>query len=99
MFKRLFVCFKAMKSGFLEGCQPFIGLDGCHLKGPFGGCTLNAVALDRNKGVLPFALTIIEGECKGSWLFFLDYLKGCIGGEDERRHYTFMSDRKKVNSI
>ena len=52
-FKRVFVCFEAMKKGFLEGCRPFIGLDGCHLKGPFGGIALSAVALDGNKGVLP----------------------------------------------
>ena len=96
-FKRVFVCFEAIKKGFLEGCRPFIGLDGCHLKGPFGGIALSAVALDRNKGVLPLALAVVEGECKDSWLFFLDCLKGCIGGEDEGIHYTFMSDRQKVS--
>ena len=34
-FKRFFVCFEAMRKGFVEGCRPFIGLDGCHLKGNF----------------------------------------------------------------
>ena len=31
-----------------------------------------------------------------SWLFFLDYLKGCIGSEEDGRHYTFISDKQKV---
>ena len=34
-FKRFFVCFEAMRKGFVEGCRPFIRLDGCHLKGNF----------------------------------------------------------------
>ncbi|TXG60499.1 hypothetical protein EZV62_015072 [Acer yangbiense] len=36
------------KLGFLEGCKPFIGVDGCHLKGPYRGVLLLAVALDAN---------------------------------------------------
>ncbi|GAV73719.1 hypothetical protein CFOL_v3_17202, partial [Cephalotus follicularis] len=34
IFKRIFICLHAMKRGFLEGCGPFLGLDGCHLNGP-----------------------------------------------------------------
>ena len=36
MFLRLFICFTAMKKGS-QYCRPFIGLNGCHLTGPFGG--------------------------------------------------------------
>ena len=86
-----------MRNGFIEGCRPFIGLDSFFLKGPFGGCALAAIALDGNKGLFPLALAVVEAECKDSWLFFLDCLKGCIGEEDENRYYTFMSDRQKVN--
>ncbi|KAL5812540.1 hypothetical protein ACOSQ3_027490 [Xanthoceras sorbifolium] len=32
-FQRFFLSFYAQKMGYLEGCRPFIGLDGCHLKG------------------------------------------------------------------
>ena len=32
-FKRVFLCFEAMRNGFIEGCRPFIRLDGCFLKG------------------------------------------------------------------
>ena len=30
-FKRMYVSFNAQKVGFLGGCRPFIGLDGCHI--------------------------------------------------------------------
>ena len=33
-FKRLFISFEAMMTGFKRGCRPFIGVDGCFLKGP-----------------------------------------------------------------
>lgn len=44
MFKRIFVAFEARQTGFISGCRPFIGMDGCHLKGPFGGVLLAAIA-------------------------------------------------------
>ena len=31
-FHGLFFCVNAAKLGFLEGCRPFIGLDGCFIK-------------------------------------------------------------------
>lgn len=34
IFQRLFVSFPAQKIGFVSGCRPFIGIDGCFLKGP-----------------------------------------------------------------
>jgi hypothetical protein len=36
-FQRLYFSLAAMKSGFLAGCRPIIGLDGCFLKGPHKG--------------------------------------------------------------
>ncbi|KAI4346115.1 hypothetical protein L6164_013194 [Bauhinia variegata] len=35
-FDRVYVCFEACKRGWLECCRPFIGLDGCFLKGYYG---------------------------------------------------------------
>ncbi|GAA0174248.1 hypothetical protein LIER_27683 [Lithospermum erythrorhizon] len=37
MFDRIFISFLAQKNGFLKGYRPFIGLDGCFLKSPYGG--------------------------------------------------------------
>ncbi|KAK1308840.1 hypothetical protein QJS10_CPA09g01140 [Acorus calamus] len=31
-FQRLFICLEACRMGFIKGCRPFLGLDGCHLK-------------------------------------------------------------------
>ncbi|TXG48046.1 hypothetical protein EZV62_027340 [Acer yangbiense] len=61
-FHRMFLSFEAQKLGFLDGCRPFIGMDGCHLKGPYGGVLLFAVALDANSGLFPMAVCICEKE-------------------------------------
>ncbi|KAK3211292.1 hypothetical protein Dsin_015998 [Dipteronia sinensis] len=63
-FYRLFLSFQAQKQGFLEGCRPFIGLDGCHLKGPCGGVLLSTVALDANSEIFPLTVCICEKETK-----------------------------------
>lgn len=55
-----------MKKGFIDGCRPFIGMDGCHLMGPYGGVLISAVALDGNNGLFPLALAVVEGECKAT---------------------------------
>ncbi|XP_027169607.1 uncharacterized protein LOC113769350 [Coffea eugenioides] len=59
-FLRIFISFRAQKLGFLEGCRPFVGFDGCFLKGPFGGVLLTAVALDANNSIFPIAFAVIE---------------------------------------
>ena len=66
-FKRLFLSFGAMKRGLLRGCRSFIGFDGCHLKGPYGGVLLSAVALDGNNGLFPVAFAVVESETKDNW--------------------------------
>lgn len=42
-FKRIYICLGPLKRGYKVGCRPVIGLDGCHIKGPFGGQLLTAV--------------------------------------------------------
>ena len=90
----MFLSFEPQKVGFLEGYRPFIGVDGCHLKGPFGGVLLSAVSLDANSGLFPLAVCICEKETQDSWEWFLNnlkiYLKYPVG-----RNLTFMSDRQK----
>ncbi|XP_048319534.2 uncharacterized protein LOC125418882 [Ziziphus jujuba] len=93
-FQRFFLSFLAQKQGFLTGCRSFIGLDGCHLKGPFGGILLSAVALDANSGIFPIAICVCEGESTGTWGWFLNLLNEYIG-EVETRIISFMSDRQK----
>ncbi|KAH7836526.1 hypothetical protein Vadar_002444 [Vaccinium darrowii] len=95
MFQRLFVCFEAMKAGFLNGCRPFLGIDGCHLKGPYGGVLISAVALDGNNGLFPIAIGVVEVECKESWGFFLSNLQTIIGSSNYIKPWTIMSDQQK----
>ncbi|XP_027157668.1 uncharacterized protein LOC113759300 [Coffea eugenioides] len=49
-FLRIFISFKAQRSGFVEGCRPFVGFDGCFLKenGFHGPLTFMS---DRQKGL------------------------------------------------
>ncbi|KAL5802961.1 hypothetical protein ACOSQ4_031266 [Xanthoceras sorbifolium] len=93
-FQRFFLSFHAQKHGFLGGCRPFIGLDGCHLKGPLGGVLLAAVALDANNGVYPLAVCICEAENLLSWSWFLKHLHDYLKYPTEKP-LCFMSDRQK----
>lgn len=96
MFKRMFVMFEGAKKAFLQGCRPFIGIDGCFLKDRYGGILLAAVAIDGNNGVLPLAIGIVEVENRDSWLFFLGLLREAIGDSMDEIQWTFISDRQKV---
>lgn len=66
---------EVIKSEFLEGCRPFIGLDGCHLKDLYGGIFMCAIILDANRDVLSLAFAIVEYECGDSWRWFLQALE------------------------
>lgn len=93
-FKRFYMCLEGCKRGFIAGCRPFIGLDGCHLKTQFGGILLCAVARDPNDQYFPLAFGVVESECKESWRWFLDLLLGDIGPNNR---WIFISDQQKVN--
>jgi hypothetical protein len=72
-----------------------IGVDGCFLKGRYGGQLLVAVGRDSNDNIYPIAMAVVEAEMKDSWSWFLETLvadldpNGSIG-------WTFISDRQKV---
>ncbi|KAH9715583.1 SWIM-type domain-containing protein [Citrus sinensis] len=57
LFQRFFVAFPAQRNAFLNGCRPFIGINGCHLKGKYGGVLLAVVASNANKWI-----------CFNSWI-------------------------------
>ncbi|KAH9612102.1 hypothetical protein KSS87_002582, partial [Heliosperma pusillum] len=46
VFERMYMCLEACKKGFVEGCRPLLGIDGCHLKGNHPGQLLTAVGKD-----------------------------------------------------
>ena len=79
VFERMYVCLDACKRGFLVGCRPLIGIDGCHLKGTTGGQLLVAVGKDGNDNIFPIAYAIVEIKNKSSWTWFLQCLLDDIG--------------------
>ena len=80
------------KRGFLRGCRPFVGLDGCHLKGKFGGQLLFATAKDGNDNIFPVAMVLVDQENKDSWIWFLEQFVDDIG-RLEQLNLVFISDR------
>lgn len=87
------LAFDAYLKGFKEGCRPFVGLDGCHLKGKFGGVLLSAVALDANNGMYPLAIFICDSENKENWTLFLTAIRDRVN--EHPLPLTFISDRQK----
>lgn len=63
--------FPGLRDGFKEGCRPFIVLDGCHLKGPFEGVLLSAVALDTNQRIFLLVVCVWESKNTDNWTWFL----------------------------
>ena len=96
-FKRMYIRYNAQKVGFLGGCKPFIGLDGCHLKGRFGRQLLSATAKDGNENIFPVAMVVVEQQNKDSWTWFLEQFTDDIGRPEEL-NLVFISDRQKVLS-
>ncbi|KAK9290403.1 hypothetical protein L1049_008572 [Liquidambar formosana] len=93
-FQRLFISFAAQIRGFLAGCRPFIGLDGCFLKGCYGGQLLSAVGRDGNNQMFPVAMAVVEAETKETWNWFMRNLLQAIDCHDYKT-VTFISDRQK----
>lgn len=60
LFTGFYVCFKALKDGFLEGCKRVIGLDGVFLKGVYKGQLLVVVSKDGNNQMFPLASVAIK---------------------------------------
>ncbi|KAK4410830.1 hypothetical protein Sango_0156000 [Sesamum angolense] len=93
-FAKFYVMFDALRVGFLSGCRPIIGVDGCHLKGPHGGVLLTAVSIDPNNNLYPLAYAIVSGETREAWEWFLGLLKSDLNMVREDA-YTFISDKQK----
>ncbi|MBA0723451.1 hypothetical protein Golax_004030, partial [Gossypium laxum] len=53
LFLRFYTCFDALRRGFLVGCRPILGMDGCYLKGIAKGELLTVVARDAYNQMFP----------------------------------------------
>nr|XP_020146808.2 uncharacterized protein LOC109732028 isoform X2 [Aegilops tauschii subsp. strangulata] len=95
-FHGLFYCLNACKEGFLNGCRPFIGVDGCFIKLSTGQQILAATGRDGNNNIYPIAFGVVDKEDTDSWTWFLTQLKDALGGESGKfGYYTIISDRQK----
>ena len=81
VFKRFYVCLKVCKDSFIS-YRPIIILDGCFLKGYYGGELLTRIGRDPNEQMLPLAYVVVEVECKDPWTWFLQLLIEDFRGPD-----------------
>ena len=94
-FNRMYVCFKGVKDGWIEGCRRVIGIDGCFLKGICRGELLSAIGRDANNQMYPLAWAVVSVENKETWKWFIDLLLNDIEMGDGAG-LTFISDQHKV---
>lgn len=97
VFNGMYVCLAPLKAGFLAGCRHIISVDGCFLKGLYGGQLLTAVGIDANDGIYPVAWAMVSKENHENWLWFLELLTGDLQITDSYK-WAFMSDRQKVHA-
>ncbi|XP_012843168.1 PREDICTED: uncharacterized protein LOC105963322 [Erythranthe guttata] len=93
-FKALYICWGALKKGFLAGCRPIIGLDGTHLKTAKGGVLLTAIGVDGNNCMYPFAYAMVIKENTKTWEWFVSLLIDDLGIKNSFG-YTIISDKQK----
>ncbi|MFQ6622979.1 hypothetical protein Gotur_002002 [Gossypium turneri] len=74
LFQMMYVCLQACKDGYRAGCRRIVGLDGCFLKGYYGGYLLESVGINANNGIYHLAYAVVESENQASWLWFLELL-------------------------
>jgi hypothetical protein len=94
-FQRLYMSLAACKDGFRQACRPVIGVDGCFIKGHYGGQLLAAVGRDPNDNIYPIAIAVVEAETNDSWSWFLETLVADLGPNGSSG-WTFISDKQKV---
>nr|XP_016474305.1 PREDICTED: uncharacterized protein LOC107796090 [Nicotiana tabacum] len=66
LFVYFYVCFDALKKGWLEGCRGISGFDGYFLKGLYKGELLVAVGKNRNSQIFLIAWAVVDQETKHS---------------------------------
>ncbi|KAG8376039.1 hypothetical protein BUALT_Bualt09G0022200 [Buddleja alternifolia] len=93
VLERMYFCLPGIRVGFLDGCRPIIGLDGCFLKGLYKGQLLCATGRDGNDSIYLIAMAYVEIEKFETWEWFLALLLRDIGSHEEKG-WAFISDRQ-----
>ncbi|XP_039127030.1 uncharacterized protein LOC120263224 [Dioscorea cayenensis subsp. rotundata] len=94
VFQGFYVCLKPLKDAFWSGCRPFIGFDGCFLKGIYGGQVLSAIGIDPNDCIFPLAYAVVLTESRQTWTWFMELLRDDLEIWNSK-YITIMSDRQK----
>ncbi|KAM7463619.1 hypothetical protein LguiA_031740 [Lonicera macranthoides] len=90
-FLYLCVAFRSSLDGWIKGCRPIVGLNGCFLKGKYRGVCLCAIGMDGNNGMFLLAIFICKNEDGESYNKFLELI-----APELKKHplpLTIMSDR------
>ncbi|XP_050210118.1 uncharacterized protein LOC126660596 [Mercurialis annua] len=97
-FQGMYVCFDAMKRAFRNGLREIVCLDGCWLKGKYGGQLLSATGIDPNDCMYPLAMAWVKVENIESWTWFMELLKADLHLGNSS---VFMSDKQKglINAV
>jgi hypothetical protein len=86
----------AARHGFLEGCRPFIGLDGHFIKLTTRAQILAATSRDGINNIYPIAWSILAKEDTSNWQWFLEQMKEALDGEQGQfGYYTILFDKQK----
>ncbi|KAL4302080.1 hypothetical protein GQ457_10G012300 [Hibiscus cannabinus] len=93
-FRRLYVCFSALKEAFKKYCRQVISLNGCFLKGSFQGEILSTVGRDSNDQIFPIAWAMVEVENRDTWAWFLNNIRMDLELENGEK-VTLISDMQK----
>ncbi|CAL8106811.1 unnamed protein product [Prunus armeniaca] len=72
VFKIIDICFGALKKGFIAGCMPVVGFDGCHVKRTHPRQILSVGGIDANNGMYPIAFVVVEVENTKTWTWFME---------------------------
>ncbi|XP_031398388.1 uncharacterized protein LOC116208951 [Punica granatum] len=94
IFDRFYVCFDALKTGFVKGCKQIIGVDGCFLKTVVKGELLAAIGRDANNQMFPIAWAVVQVESRDTWSWFLSRLKDDLNITDDLG-WSIISDQQK----
>ncbi|XP_039135796.1 uncharacterized protein LOC120273231 [Dioscorea cayenensis subsp. rotundata] len=94
VFESMYVCLALLRAGFLSGCRKLVSLDGCFLKGLYGGQLLSAVGIDANDCIYPIAWAVVSKENKENWTWFLQILAQDLMINNSHQ-WAFMTDRQK----
>ncbi|KAL9272287.1 hypothetical protein AKJ16_DCAP09475 [Drosera capensis] len=94
-FQRLFVSYRALIYGFINGCRPLLELDRTQLKGKYLGSLLCVSAVDADDGLFPLAIAVVDFESDENWMWFMSELRKLLGvNTDNMPRLTILSERQ-----